>query len=206
MCRDDAATSATSATCQVRSGTLHLLKKMLSPSPKKRPRAQKGCKAGRGIWENMGSLGFTYTKRCGKWMKMVMFHIYVSSQDGNPDGKNPFLGTWDVPSRSCMEPPQHICCMEAACSSQYSHLVHRCQEMPRRGDHRISSKWRQALWNLGDEEAWETPAGKHRDRPWNDQGTDHGTPWWLQVQESVAAMEAIQSLPVSENETVSYLT
>lgn len=62
---------------QVRSGTLHLLKKMLSPSPKKRPRAQKGCKA---------------------------------------------------------------------------------------------------LWNLGDEE----------------------------VQESVAAMEAIQSLPVSENETVSY--
>ena len=38
-------------------------------------------------------------------MKMVMFHIYVSSQDGNPDGKNPFLGTWDVPSRSCMEPP-----------------------------------------------------------------------------------------------------
>ena len=108
MCRDDAATSATSATCQVRSGTLHLLKKMLSPSPKKRPRAQKGCKAGRGIWENMGSLGFTYTKRCGQWMKMVMFHIYVSSQDGNPDGKNPFLGTWDVPSRSCIEPPQHL--------------------------------------------------------------------------------------------------
>eukprot|EP00435_Cladocopium_sp_Y103_P022937 s1071_g5.t1 len=35
---------------QVRSGTLHLLKKMLSPSPKKRPRAQKGCKA---LW-NLG--------------------------------------------------------------------------------------------------------------------------------------------------------
>lgn len=35
---------------QVRSGTLHLLKKMLCPSPKKRPRAQKSCKA---LW-NLG--------------------------------------------------------------------------------------------------------------------------------------------------------
>lgn len=35
---------------QVRSGTLHLLKKMLAASPKKRPRAHKGCKA---LW-NLG--------------------------------------------------------------------------------------------------------------------------------------------------------
>eukprot|EP00434_Breviolum_minutum_P015893 symbB.v1.2.014007.t1/scaffold1005.1/size178369/7 len=35
---------------QVRSGTLHLLKKMLAASPKKRPKAHKGCKA---LW-NLG--------------------------------------------------------------------------------------------------------------------------------------------------------
>ena len=33
---------------KVRSGTLHLLKKMLAASPKKRPKAHKGCKVPEG--------------------------------------------------------------------------------------------------------------------------------------------------------------
>lgn len=102
---------------QVRSGTLHLLKKMLATSPKKRPKAQKGCKAGE---ERPFSMVFP------------MFFIVFGH-------KAPLSRLNVMCFKRLLDP--------------------------------------EALWNVGDEE----------------------------VKESILAIQAVQSLPVQENDTESFL-